>query len=80
MALQRLAREYWYPIYAYVRRKGYDSHTAEDLTQGFFVQLISTNSFARADRAKGFARKHKRYYRNTSSLPSGQGQVARISW
>jgi RNA polymerase sigma-70 factor (ECF subfamily) len=52
-ALEKLARAYWYPVYAYVRRKGYDSHTAEDLTQGFFTQLISTNSFARADRTKG---------------------------
>ena len=53
LALERLARAYWYPLYAYLRRKGYDSHSAEDLTQSFFLQLIGTNSLARADRRKG---------------------------
>jgi RNA polymerase sigma factor (sigma-70 family) len=53
LALERLAQAYWYPVYAYVRRKGYDGHSAEDLTQGFFVQLISSNSLGRADRSKG---------------------------
>lgn len=53
LALEKLARDYWYPVYAYARRKGCDSHSAEDLTQGFFAHLISTNSFGRADRTKG---------------------------
>jgi DNA-directed RNA polymerase specialized sigma24 family protein len=40
-ALASLCRKYWYPLYAFLRRKGISSHEAEDLTQGFFAQLLS---------------------------------------
>ena len=53
LAIEKLARSYWYPLYAYVRRKGYDSHTAEDLTQEFFARVVNRDSFARVDRSKG---------------------------
>jgi RNA polymerase sigma factor (sigma-70 family) len=43
-ALAKLCQTYWYPLYAYVRRKGYDAHEAEDLTQGFFQQLMRLQS------------------------------------
>src|SRR5687767_3897679 len=43
-ALAKLCQTYWYPLYAYVRRKGYDAHEAEDLTQGFFHQLLRLQS------------------------------------
>ena len=39
-ALERLCQTYWYPLYAFVRRKGYDAHEAEDLTQSFFARLL----------------------------------------
>ena len=39
-ALEKLCRTYWYPLYAYVRRKGYDSPDAQDLTQEFFARLL----------------------------------------
>jgi len=39
-ALERLCRAYWYPLYAFVRRKGYGPHEAEDLTQGFFERFL----------------------------------------
>lgn len=39
-ALEKLCRTYWYPLYAYVRHKGYDTHDAEDLTQAFFTYLL----------------------------------------
>lgn len=39
-ALDRLCRRYWYPVYAYVRRKGRPAAEAEDLTQAFFVRLL----------------------------------------
>jgi RNA polymerase sigma-70 factor (ECF subfamily) len=39
-ALERLCRSYWYPLYAFVRRKGYPHHDAEDLTQGFFARFL----------------------------------------
>jgi RNA polymerase sigma-70 factor (ECF subfamily) len=52
-ALERLCRTYWYPLYAYVRRRGYDAHTAQDLTQGFFERVIERNYFGDADARRG---------------------------
>jgi RNA polymerase sigma-70 factor (ECF subfamily) len=52
-ALETLCRAYWYPIYVYVRRKGYGPDDAQDLTQEFFAQLISKEHLRLADRAKG---------------------------
>ncbi len=46
-------KSYWYPLYAYVRRRGYNMHDAEDLTQGFFYELISKDCLASADRERG---------------------------
>jgi len=39
-ALAQLCQMYWYPLYAYVRRKGYSPPDAEDLTQAFFAQVL----------------------------------------
>jgi RNA polymerase sigma factor (sigma-70 family) len=39
-ALSRLCRVYWFPLYAYLRRRGHDAHQAEDYTQGFFAQVL----------------------------------------
>jgi RNA polymerase sigma-70 factor (ECF subfamily) len=52
-ALEQLCRTYWYPLYAYVRRRGYGREDAEDLTQGFVLELLERNSFARACSDKG---------------------------
>jgi DNA-directed RNA polymerase specialized sigma24 family protein len=52
-ALQRLCQAYWYPLYAYVRRRGYSPHDAQDLTQGFFACLLERQSLATADPNKG---------------------------
>jgi DNA-directed RNA polymerase specialized sigma24 family protein len=52
-ALQRLCLSYWYPLYAYVRRRGYHAHDSEDLIQGFFTYLLSGNDLARLDPARG---------------------------
>jgi RNA polymerase sigma-70 factor (ECF subfamily) len=52
-ALETLCRTYWYPIYAYVRRKGHGPDDAQDLTQEFFAQLISKHHLSLADRNKG---------------------------
>jgi len=52
-ALTELCRSYWPPLYAYVRRQGYDQHTAEDFTQEFFSRLLAKNYLADADRSKG---------------------------
>lgn len=42
-ALAELCRCYWYPLYAYVRRRGHDPHEAQDLTQEFFARLVGKN-------------------------------------
>ncbi|MCE5303183.1 MAG: sigma-70 family RNA polymerase sigma factor [Planctomycetaceae bacterium] len=52
-ALAELCRMYWYPLYAYVRRHGRESHEAEDLTQEFFLRLVSPNFLADVDRRHG---------------------------
>lgn len=52
-ALADLCRFYWYPVYAYVRRRGHDRHAAEDLTQAFFARLLEKNDLAAADPARG---------------------------
>lgn len=52
-ALEELCRSYWYPLYAFVRNRGYSSNDAQDLTQSFFARLIETKGFTRADPAQG---------------------------
>jgi len=44
-ALETLRRAYWYPLYAYVRRRSYGEHDAQDLTQGFFAHLLQREAF-----------------------------------
>jgi RNA polymerase sigma-70 factor (ECF subfamily) len=39
-ALERLCRTYWYPLYAFVRRKGHSPEDAKDLTQAFFERFL----------------------------------------
>lgn len=52
-ALENLCRLYWFPLYGYVRRKGYQQADAEDLTQGFFAQLLEKHRLASVAREKG---------------------------
>ena len=52
-ALEELCRTYWYPLYAYLRRKGYSEHDAQDLTQGFISQLLERRSLEKVEREKG---------------------------
>jgi DNA-directed RNA polymerase specialized sigma24 family protein len=52
-ALESLCRKYWYPLYAYVRREGFTSHDAQDLTQSFFARFLEKNFLAQVDRALG---------------------------
>ena len=52
-ALEELCALYWYPVYAFLRRRGYPQHDAEDLTQGFFVKLLSDETFDAAQSDKG---------------------------
>ena len=52
-ALEALCRAYWYPLYAFVRSRGYSAADAQDLTQAFFARIIETGGFASADRERG---------------------------
>ncbi len=55
-ALEQLCRTYWYPLYVYARRHGHSPEDAEDLIQGFFLQLLQNRSFADVDPQKGLFR------------------------
>src|SRR5579864_9580454 len=52
-ALSSLCESYWYPLYAYVRRRGYLPHKAQDLTQEFFIRVLEGRYLDRADPEKG---------------------------
>jgi RNA polymerase sigma-70 factor (ECF subfamily) len=52
-ALAQLCSDYWYPVYAFVRRRGADPDAAQDLTQGFFSQLLEKQTIKAADRERG---------------------------
>lgn len=53
LALEELCRIYWHPIYAFVRRHGYEREDAEDLTQGFFAHLLDRRAFSKLDARRG---------------------------
>ncbi len=52
-ALAELCQAYWYPLYVYLRRRGYPRDEAEDLVQGFFTQLLDKAYIKTADRNRG---------------------------
>ena len=52
-ALETLCQTYWYPLYAYVRRRGHSPEDAQDLTQEFFARLLARNWVGSADPEKG---------------------------
>ncbi len=52
-ALEELCRAYWYPLYAYIRRRGYGPEDAEDLTQEFFLMLLLKGHFSLPDPERG---------------------------
>ena len=52
-SLEKLCRAYWYPLYAYVRRRGHDTEAAKDLTQEFFARFLEKNWLTAADPQKG---------------------------
>jgi RNA polymerase sigma-70 factor (ECF subfamily) len=52
-ALAELCESYWFPLYAFVRRAGHKAEDAQDLTQEFFVGLLSNDLLAVADPRRG---------------------------
>jgi RNA polymerase sigma factor (sigma-70 family) len=52
-ALESLCKAYWFPLYAFIRRRGYQVHEAQDLTQAFFARLLEKDFLRAIDRRKG---------------------------
>jgi RNA polymerase sigma factor (sigma-70 family) len=52
-ALAALCQVYWYPLYAFARRRGHSPHDSQDLTQGFFLHLLEHRALSGVDRLKG---------------------------
>src|SRR5260370_17418592 len=52
-ALVSLCENYWYPLYAYLRRRGYAADQAQDLTQEFFIRVLEGRYLDRANPEKG---------------------------
>ncbi len=52
-ALTHLCQTYWFPIYAFIRKRGHSPEQAKDLTQSFFAAFLEKNYLARALRERG---------------------------
>jgi DNA-directed RNA polymerase specialized sigma24 family protein len=52
-ALESLCRTYWFPLYAYLRRHGYDTHQAEDHTQAFLANLLAKRGLRLVEPKRG---------------------------
>ena len=53
LALETLCQTYWFPLYAYMRRHGYNSDMAEEYTQAFFAGLLAKHGLRLADPKRG---------------------------
>jgi len=53
IAREELCRLYWYPLYAFVRRRGNSPEDAKDLTQGFFLSLFDRKALDQVTPLKG---------------------------
>jgi RNA polymerase sigma-70 factor (ECF subfamily) len=82
-ALEKLCRTYWRPIFAFLRRQGIPTEEAEDITQGFFAQLLERKSFDAVRKEKGRLRSYLlgalKYFvadeqRRAMAIKRGKGQ------
>jgi DNA-directed RNA polymerase specialized sigma24 family protein len=88
LALESLCKQAWYPLYGYVRRRGYGPEDAQDLVQGFFARLFESGDLANVSPSRGRLRsfllaalKHHvaNHRRGTQALKRGGGvQVVSI--
>ncbi|AOS43539.1 RNA polymerase sigma factor [Lacunisphaera limnophila] len=88
LALEKLCRSYWRPVYTFIRRLGHDGESAKDLTQAFFAHLLENDFFATADRERGRFRGYLRQtcrhflsndWQKRTAEKRGGGQAA-IPW
>lgn len=74
-ALAELCQIYWYPLYAFARRRGHPPDDSEDLTQGFFLHLLEHRALTHVDRLKGKFRSFLRAsFQNYISVESHRAQ------
>ena len=86
-AMAALCKDYWYPLYAFVRRRGHAAHDAQDLTQAFFAALLEGNA-TMADPARGKFRSYllgalKHFLANEwhrANTPKRGGGKAVVEW
>jgi len=52
-AIAQLCRDYWPPLYSFVRRRGFSPADAQDLVQGFFTHFLQDKIYTRTDSARG---------------------------
>ncbi len=57
-ALEKLCRTYWWPLYGFVRRNGYNPEEAQDLTQGFFALFLERRDLDAVRQEKGRLRSY----------------------
>ena len=81
-ALVSLCEGYWYPLYAYIRRRGYPADQAQDLTQEFFIRVLEGRYLDRADPEKGRFRSFiltslKFFVADEEDRKSGTGELGR---
>src|SRR6266699_6859214 len=82
-ALEKLCRTYWRPIYSFARRQGIRPEEAQDITQGFFAQLLERRSLSAVRKEKGRLRSYLlgalKYFladeqRRAMAIKRGKGQ------
>ena len=52
-ALEELCRQYWYPLYAFLRKRGHSKDDAADVVQGFFESILRREGMARVEQRHG---------------------------
>jgi RNA polymerase sigma-70 factor (ECF subfamily) len=87
-ALEKLCRTYWRPIFAFLRRQGIPPEEAEDITQGFFAELLERRSLSAVRKEKGRLRSFLlgglKYFlaneeRRAMAIKRGKGQPRKLS-
>src|SRR5438874_12396695 len=82
-ALEKLCRNYWWPLYGFVRRQGYGTEEAQDLTQSFFAMLLERRDLDAVRREKGRLRSYLlaslknflgKAHRRAMTIKRGKGQ------
>ena len=85
-AMEEICRQYWYPLYAFARHRGFSAHDAEDLTQELFRRVITSETIQAARQEHGLMRSFllalmkqviSNHVRHTTAQKRGGSLVAR---